>query len=350
MRKVRHRIEALLLTAVLVLLAGCSDGTGAGSGGSAAVSKESYYFDTVCRISVYEIDGKPAEEKQAQAIIEEAFEACASYEALLSKTVEGSDIWNINHAGGEPVECDPLTVEVIRKGIEYGQQTGIFDITIGKAEDLYDFHAEEHEVPSEEALAEAVKSIDYRQIEIEGNQVRLTLPGGEIDLGGIGKGYIADRISEVLTSRGVTSAIISLGGNLAIVGGKPSGEDGLFRVGIETPFSNQSQVLGVTRQKDATVVTSGIYERYFEKDGKFYHHILDPKTGKPAETDLYGVTIVSSLGHSADCDALATICLMLGSAKGKAFIEGLDGYEALFVDQDGKITMTAGMDFEEAKG
>jgi thiamine biosynthesis lipoprotein len=173
-------------------------------------------------------------------------------------------------------------------------------------------------------------------------------PEAEIDLGGIAKGYIADRVAEELAKDKVTSAIISLGGNIECIGGKPSSDGASqipFNIGIETPFSEMTQVTGSCKVTDGTLVTSGIYERFFEKDGVRYHHILDPKTGYPIENDVVGVTIRSSKGKSADCDALSTTCLILGVDKGMKLIEGLDGFDALFIDQDNQISKTSGMEF-----
>lgn len=310
------------------------------------VTKQSYYFDTVCQITIY--DMKDMSSERAADAIQTAFDECADWENLLSKTKEGSDVWKINHAGGKPVKCDPATVKLIKKGIHYGDLSGgLFDITIGKAEDLYNFHEEEkHTVPTEAQLADAVKYVNYKQIKIDGNRVSMGTPKGEIDLGGIGKGYIADQVGSRLKKEGVTSAIISLGGNIVVIGDK-YGED--FRIGIEKPFSDMSKIIGTSDQKNATLVTSGIYERYFKKNGKLYHHILDPATGKPADTDISGVTIVSKLGRSGDCDSLATTCLLMGVEKGTKFINSLDGYEALFISRDGKITKTKGMKFTEGE-
>lgn len=345
-RAAKKRISVFLafILAVSAALAGVLTGCGreGASMDTNAVEKESYYFDTVCQIAIY--DMKDMSQKNAGKAIDRAFKQCVRYEDLLSKTEKGTDIYKVNHAGGAFVECDPITVECVKKGIEYGDLSGgLFDITVGKAEDLYDFHAEKHVVPTDEQLSQAVASVNYKEIQIDGNRIAVG-NGGEIDLGGIGKGYVADKIAEYLKSLGVTSAVISLGGNIACVGEKG---DMPFKIGIEKPFSDEKEVLGYVNAKDLTLVTSGIYERYFRKNGKLYHHILDPKTGKPVDTDTSGVTIVSKSGHSGDCDAIATICLMLGSKEGKKFVESQDGYEALFVKKNGKIVKTSGMKFHK---
>jgi thiamine biosynthesis lipoprotein len=325
----------VMLAAAALTLTGCGKKTD-------PVSQESYYFDTVCQLTVY--DMKDMSEKHADEVIQGAFRQCDKYEKLLSKTKKGSDIYKVNHAGGRAVTCDPVTIKVLQKGIRYGKMTdGLFDITVGQAEDLYDFHDKKHHtVPTDAQLAQAVSHINYQNVQISGREVSLTDPDSEIDLGGIAKGYIADRLGVWMKKQGVTSAIISLGGNITCVGGK---DGSAFKVGIEKPFSDQSEVVGYTKAKEQTVVTSGVYERYFRKNGRLYHHILDPSTGRPADTDVYSVTIVAGSGRSIDCDAMATICLLMGKEKGMDFIEKQDGCQALFIDKDGKITKTKGMNF-----
>lgn len=335
----------LLLAAFIIPQTGCSEK----SNTEEPVALNSFYFDTTVQITIYDMEGMS--EEAASQVINDAFAECEKYEKLLSKTVEGSDIYRINHAGGEPVECDPITISVIEAGLHYCELTdGAFDITIGKATDLYDFHETETEQvpPAATDLAAAMKYVDYKQISIDGNTVTMGTKKGEIDLGAIAKGYIADRLSEFLRSEGVTGAIISLGGNIECVGDK-YGSD--FRVGIEKPYSNQTEIIGATPLSNGTIVTSGTYERYFEYQGRKYHHILSSETGEPVKTDVIGVSIRGPEGHSIDCDGLSTTCLILGSAEGRKLIDSLDDYEALFIIDDGnggeKIEMTDGFTFEE---
>ena len=310
------------------------------------VVKQSFYFDTVCMISVYDME--QMSEENAQKAIDDAFSLCSRYESLLSRTKEGTDVYRINHAKGEPVECDPETVEVIRKGLYYSELSGgTFDITIGRVSDLWDFHAEEPEVPSEEVLREAAAPVDWRGVSVEGNTVQLANPETHIDLGGIAKGYIADKVSENLRKSGVTSAIISLGGNIVCIGDKRSGGSGEpFRIGIEKPYSQQAQILGSVDAVDQTVVTSGVYQRYFEADGVRYHHILDATTGYPAASDIEGVTLKAADGMSADCDALATIFLIMGEERALAAVKEMDGIEAFIITTGGEEISTEGMGFK----
>ena len=175
--------------------------------------------------------------------------------------------------------------------------------------------------------------MDYRNVQVEGNTVTLKDPNSAIDLGGIAKGYIADKLKEYLESEGIKHAIINLGGNVLTLGGKLNGEP--FRIGIQKPFDESGAPITSVEATDLSVVSSGNYERYFEVDGKIYHHILNPKTGMPYDNHLYGVTILSKT--SVDGDALSTVCYSLGLEKGMELIKSLDGVEALFITDDYKL-------------
>ena len=203
-------------------------------------------------------------------------------------------------------------------------------------------------MPVDEELKKAVSTVNWENVSIEGNTVMISDPETHLDLGGIAKGFIADKVGEKLEESGVTSAVISLGGNIVCIGEKPVGKEYKpFRVGIEKPYSEQSEIVGAVDCKDETVVTSGVYQRYFEKDGVRYHHILDPATGYPAQSDIVGVTLRAPKGRSADCDALATILLIMGEEKGLKAAEETEGIEAFFITADGRHVSTEGMGFKE---
>lgn len=354
-----------------------------------AISKDSFYFDTICSLTIYGIDKEtfleselweeeqeasseeetsiddPSFEDAADLVISDAFSLCSDYESIFSRTKKGTDIWNINHAEGERVLCDERTIDMIQKGLEYGDlSNGKFDITIGPVEDLWGFQSldEDAALPDEEELEEALFHVDYQKVGVDEEEgtVWLDDPEAEIDLGGIAKGAIADAVCERLKENGVTSAIVSLGGNIECVGNKP-GEYGFqdnvsydentpFKIGIETPYSDRTEIVGYSEVSGGTMVTSGVYERYITVDGKEYHHILDPQTGYSVETDVLGVTIYGEGGTSADCDALSTICLMLGSEEGLSLMEEMDGFEAAFILEDGSVVTTTGMNFTAVDG
>lgn len=360
---VKKAVLALLIIALIIPQSACkSNGQNAAS--NQGISKTGFFLDTVCSITIYGLadqDGKLADmtdeelEKECYLIITDAFKLCSQYENMLSKTIETSDIARINNAEGKAVTVSDETIEVLKKGLEFGRLSGgAFDITIGKATDLWDFHdnAETgHEggiVPSEEALKEAIRHVNYENIKIEGNRVSLTDPETEINLGGIAKGYIADKAAEYLEERGVVSAIVDLGGNIVAIGGKTSQmtvsgdtQETDFKIGIKDPLSSSGGLLELIPCKNKTVVTSGTYERYFEKDGVKYHHILDVNTGYPVDTDVLSVTIIADRGKSADCDGLSTTCLALGMEKGMELVKSLEGFEAVFVDKDGNVEISS---------
>lgn len=360
---VKKAVLALLIIALIIPQSACkSNGQNAAS--NQGISKTGFFLDTVCSITIYGLadeDGSLAAmsgeemEKECYLIITDAFKLCSEYENMLSKTIETSDIARINNAEGKAVTVSDETIEVLKKGMEFGRLSGgAFDITIGKATDLWDFHdnAETgHEggiVPSEEALKEAIRHVNYENIKIEGNGVSLTDPETEINLGGIAKGYIADKAAEYLEERGVVSAIVDLGGNIVAIGGKTSQiaasgdtQETDFKIGIKDPLSSSGGLLELIPCKNKTVVTSGTYERYFEKDGVKYHHILDVNTGYPVDTDVLSVTIIADRGKSADCDGLSTTCLALGMEKGMELVKSLEGFEAVFVDKDGNVEISS---------
>lgn len=284
------------------------------------------YFDTIVQVEAWGAD---------QETMDQCKEICSRYEQLFSTTIDTSEISQINHAHGQTVTVSDDTAELIRKGIEYGDLSGgMFDITIASADSLWNFtDNKDKTIPDEKQLQEAVEHINYKNIKIDGNDVTLTDPDAMIDLGGIAKGYIADRLKDYLKSKGVRHALINLGGNMLALGDRYDGSS--FRIGLQKPFSDTGEVLGVLPVKDQSVVTSGDYERYFEKDGVIYHHILDPHTGYPIQNDLDQVTIISD--ESVDGDALSTVCYTLGLEKGMELIHSLDNIEAVFVTKDGEI-------------
>lgn len=308
-----------------------------GCGSEEPVSENQFCLDTICTITVYDM-----EKEAAQAAISRAFALCEEYESVLSKTIEGSDIYRLNHAQGKPVEVQDETLEVIKKGIRYGQLSdGMFDITIGAVSELWDFSGEDPKVPDEEKLKEAVDTVDFKQIKIDGKKVSLENPKARVDLGGIAKGYIADRVTEQMKADGVQRAVISLGGNISVIGEKKEGTP--WSIGIERPYSDRTQILGSVDLTDGTIATSGVYERCFEQDGVLYHHVLNPKTGYPAKTSLDAVAVKGEAGQSVDCDALGTVCLMLGEKEGRSILKEFPGIEAVFVDQNDQITTTDGI-------
>lgn len=292
------------------------------------ISRTAIYFDTVISIKIYN--------SQDESLLDQCFAYCEEFENTISRTIETSEISKINNSKGSPVTVSDTTLELLEQGIYYGELTnGAFDITIAPLSELWDFKNNPGVVPSEADIQDALSHVSYQNIVIEGNTVTLTDPDMAIDLGGIAKGYMADRLKEYLLSEGVESALIDLGGNILAVSSKPNGSD--FTIGIKKPF-DEGNMIATESISDLSVVTSGCYERYFEVDGELYHHILDTETGYPCDDGLLGVTIFSE--NSVDGDALSTSCFALGLEDGKKLIESLDGIDALFVTKDYQIIDT----------
>lgn len=323
------------MTAVLTALLCACSGT---PHGDTPVSRTGLYFDTVVSITLYDYEGS------SDPILDECMSLCEHYESLLSPTVEGSDIWNINHSESYPVTVDEETAGLLKAALEYSEMSdGVLDLTVGGLCDLWNIDgqtdAKTPVIPDAAAVNEALSHIGYECVEIDGRRVTLTDPEAKITLGFIAKGYVADRLEDKLKSLGVKSALIDLGGNIEVIGNRPDGDD--FRVGIQKPFSDRGEAIAMTTVADGmSVVSSGTYERYFTSDGHIYHHILDTKTGYPADTNVIGVTVISD--SSVEADALSTLCLLLGSDRGMELIGSISGAEALFITSDYDLVSSPG--------
>lgn len=268
--------------------------------------------------------------------MEQCFSYCDDFEKLISRTIETSEISQINNSDGNPITVSNTTTDLLKQGIYYGELTnGAFDITIAPLSTLWDFKNNTGDVPTESEIQNALSLVDYKNIIIDGNTVTLKNPDISIDLGGIAKGYIADKLKEYLQNEGVESALIDLGGNILTVGKKPNGSK--FQIGIKKPFAD-NEIISTVSIVDSSVVTSGSYERYFKLNDKIYHHILDTQSGYPCDNGLLSVTILSE--KSVDGDALTTSCFALGLDKGVNLIESLDDIDAIFVTTDYEIIDT----------
>ena len=290
-----------------------------------------FYFDTVVYLTLWGAQ---------ESLLQEVWDECARYERLLSKTIESSDVSRINRANGETVTVDPETWEILRRAKEISQLTGgAFSITLAPVTALWSFTGTDTNiVPTDETRLAALELVDDTQL-VLGENSTVTLPAGmQLDLGGIAKGYIADKVASLVRDK-CTAATISLGGNVYTVGVKPDGSR--FGVGITNPEEPRSSK-AVIYTGSCTVVTSGTYERGFNFGGVRYHHILDPETGWPAQSDLLSATFV--MDSSMTADALATACIVLGSEKALQLAES-QGLDAMFIRKDGSVLLTDG--FEE---
>ena len=264
-----------------------------------------------------------AEECKCDVLHEILQAECARYENLFSRTIPTSDIGLLNSSGGQWVEVSRDTYDLIEIALEYCSKTGgLYDITVAPLVELWNF--KEKRVPNSGEIQEAMQKVAWDKIELkqEGTRcyARLHEPVQSIDLGGIAKGYIADALGCTLKENGVQNFLVNLGGNILCSGNREDGEP--WVVGIKSPSSclGGSAVernLKKLRVHNASVVTSGIYERCFVKEGKFYHHIIDPRTGYPAQTDVASVTVCAK--KSIDAEGFSTALLIMGSVDGAEF-------------------------------
>lgn len=299
------------------------------------------------------IDGQPAETsffamstyisltaygKSADQAVLDAQAKVAELEGLWSTTDEKSVVYALNHSGGTPVDVDESTGALLGFALEMARETdGALEPTVYPVLLAWGFTTGENRVPDKEEIQELLQKVGYEKVRTDGN--RVMLPAGmELDFGAVGKGYTGDILVELLEERGITSALLDLGGNIQAVGSKPDGSD--WRVGLRDPFGGE--YLGVLEISDLAVVTSGNYERYFVgEDGKVYGHIIDPVTGYPAESGLASVTVIAREGKI--CDALSTALFVMGEEKAAAYWRQHQDFDMILVTQDGEIHLTEGI-------
>lgn len=290
-------------------------------------SQTAFYFDTAVTVTLY---GGEAE------WIKEAFDLCAEYEQIFSRTLPDSELYRLNETGHMAVSGH--LGAVIDKSLDYSRLSdGKFDVTTSAYLNLWDFTGAHPTPPDAAALQAAKEKVGYEKIFVDGDTVTL-LNGATIDLGGIAKGYIADRLAEFFEAKGA-NAVISLGGNIYLTGAKPDGAP--YSVGIKDPDNTADLAATLRLPGGYSVVTSGDYERCFERNGVRYHHILDATSGMPAHSDLRSATVIAS--SSADADALSTVCFLLGRSAATDLIEGMENVEAVIIGADGQITCTSGI-------
>lgn len=307
--------------------------------GAESVTATEFKLNTVVTVTFTHPNG--------DQLLKDVMALCDKYENIFSRTKEDSEIYKLNNGSlekeGNAFVLSPECAELVAKGLEYSKLSdGAFDITIEPVSSQWDFTSESKKIPSEKDIADSLPLVNYENVRLDGNRLTFTQKGMGLDLGSIAKGYIADKMKEFLVENGVESGIINLGGNVLCIGEKLGNIP--FRIGIQKPFAGRSETIATMAISDLSVVSSGIYERYFEKDGKLYHHILNPKTGYPYDNSLVSVTIVSD--KSVDGDALSTTCFALGLDRGMELIDSLPDVHAVFITDDYELHYSK--DFEDA--
>ena len=324
---------------IITMAAGCGEERGMVRSESVDAQPHSattFAMDTVIEfLAVYHEDG--------EQVIIEAEQEIHRLERLFSVTLDESEIAVMNaQAGRAPVAASEDTQRLIQKAVEMHDLTrGAFDITISPVVQAWGFTTDgQNQIPTDEALMAVMDlvCIDDILIDTEKQTITLTREGMAMDLGGIAKGFASDAVAELLKARGVESALVSLGGNVVAVGGKPDGTE--WKIAVLNPFDTDERI-GIVKVRDMSVITSGGYQRYFEEGGRRYHHIINPETGYPAEAGLASVTIVCADGTKAD--VLSTALFVLGLERALEIWRESDDFDVIFVTEDAEIIVTEGI-------
>lgn len=317
---------ALTLALALLLLSGCADPA---AREDESASRSVFAMDTVMDVTAYGPNG----EKAAVA----AVNRITALEQAFSVTIDGSDIYAVNHAYGKPVTVSDDTAALLSEALRFCMLThGALDVSVYPVLKAWGFTTQDYRVPKADELQELLARVDYAKVQCDGNTV--TVPANmEIDLGSVAKGYTGDQIMQIFRDNGVTSGMVSLGGNVQTLGSKPDGSP--WRIAIQNPLGDG--YVGVVEVRDEAVVTSGGYERYFERDGEVYWHIIDPATGAPAKNGVISATIVS--GSGTRCDALSTALFILGADGAETYWRTHGDFDYLLVLEDGSIVVSQGI-------
>lgn len=322
----RRYVTAAVLGAVLLVTAGCDANL-------ASSQSDFYAMDTFMTVTTYNREKELA--RSAQTEIEQRVN---TLDALMSRQRAESELTKLNTAKGAVVTVDPELYEAIQTAVYYAELTdGAYDPTTAPLSDLWAIGTENVHVPSQAEIDTALQKVGWKKIHLLGNNQVQLAEGAQIDLGGIGKGWAANDAAEICRATGDTlRALAQLGGNIIAIGENPNSDTGEWVIGVADPDEAASYVATVAITNES-VVTSGDYERYFEVDGKRYHHIFDPKTGYPADSGLRGVTVVDA--DSAKADALTTALFVMGLPRGLEFCEQHD-IKAIFVTDEHQVIPT----------
>lgn len=334
-------ISSIMCLFVFVLLSGCGNKEETASG-AAAIRKEPYektefLMGTYVTVRIYD-EGK-------EAVVEKALDRVEELADKVTVNEPGSEIDKVNQAAGiEAIQISEDAYTLVKSASEYSELSdGDFDFAIGPITELWHIGFDDARKPEQSEIDAALSLVDYGKVVLDdaNRTVFLEEAGMSLDLGAIAKGYITDEVKELLDAEGVTTAIIDLGGNVYAMGGSPLRDGESWNVGIQDPLATRGEIIGKTKQKNHSIVTSGIYERYIEVDGVTYHHLMDPETGYPFDNEIAGVSIISE--KSIDGDALSTLVFGLGVEGGLAYVDSREDIEAVFVTKDKKVYVSDGL-------
>jgi thiamine biosynthesis lipoprotein len=292
-------------------------------------SSDIFAMDTYMSLTAY---GAKAEDAVTVAIHE-----IQRLDAMFSVGNTDSDVTTANMQGSATVSDE--TAYLVEQSLEISRKTdGAFDITIYPVMELWGFTTKNYKVPQADELQETLKRVSYENVSLKDHELVLK-NNAQIDFGGIAKGYTSSRVMQIFKEYGIEHGMVNLGGNVQTLGTKTDGT--AWRVAIQSPQGG-NQYLGVLETSDQAVITSGGYERYFEENGVTYHHIIDPKTGYPSDSDLTSVTIVCADGTKAD--ALSTSFFVMGLERAESFYENTDlDFDVILLTKDNQIYISEGI-------
>lgn len=330
MFKNKKSILFMILIFSILILSGCGNNS---AQDLPKADASSFLMDTLVQMR--------AHGENAEIAVEKSMERIEEIENIMSKTIKDSDIYKINNNPGQEIDISEDSKKVLEKALDYAEMTnGDFDPTIGALVDLWGIGTENAHLPKESEINEALNKIGYENLVLKGNSAMIKKKGIKVDLGGIAKGFAADEVKKVVEKYNIQHAFVNLGGNVLVIGNKVDGSP--WKIGIQDPREGRGNVMAIVDAVDQTIVTSGNYERYFKEDGKLYHHILDPKTGYPAENNLLSVSIISK--NSFDADALSTAAYVMGLERGMKFIEEIEDVNVMFITQDLDVYISSGLE------
>lgn len=294
---------------------------------------QTFAMDTFIQATIYDTSLQTEE-------VAEIMQNVSRLESLFSATDPKSEVSAINASEGKTVVLSSDTLSILQTATVISSNTdGAFDVTAYPLVKAWGFTQSEYRVPDAEEIGSLLKLVGYERITLSENTVSIPAEM-EIDLGAIAKGYTGDVLVAALREKGTNSALLSLGGNIALVGNKPDGS--LWKIGVRNPL-NSSENVGYVQVADTNVITSGGYERYFEdEDGNVWWHIIDPKTGYPANSGLISVTVIGRNG--TQCDALSTALFVMGADKASVYLESQTDVEAILIRENGGLIITDGLD------
>lgn len=339
MQFIKYSVTFLMMLGVILTISGCGDNSSYTSKETLPITENYFIFDTVVSVKVYD-------ERVNNDHFEHIENIMKHIDQTMNRFQTESEVAKINQLAGESaVKVSEDTFHIIQVAKDYAIRSGgKFDPTIGPLVDLWAIGNGGSTVPSTEAIDSAMQLVAYDKLLLDeiNKTVQLVEKGMTLDLGAIAKGYAADVIAQYLQEEDFSSAIIDLGGNIVAMGRKPNNT--AWSIGIQSPEENRGAYLGTLSVENKTIVTSGVYERYFIYEDKQYHHVLDPYTGYPASNELVSATIITD--QSMHADAMSTTVFLLGLEEGRKFIEEIENTEAIFVTYDKKVYVTSGLKTE----